>query len=75
MFNVIQDSQVKCIFNLENIYKGNKHFRKYLGQITLLALGPLTNLAIAVRLVPKIKSYPSKIVILGGTIYGMKYFE
>ncbi len=37
------------------------------GEITLVALGPLTNVAIAVLLAPEIASAVSRVVVMGGT--------
>lgn len=36
------------------------------GQVTLLALGPLTNLALALRLEPRLPEYVREVVIMGG---------
>lgn len=38
------------------------------GEITLLALGPLTNLALAVRLAPEIVQQVQHVVIMGGSV-------
>ena len=41
------------------------------GDLTLLAIGPLTNLALAVRLAPDLPSKIAKLVVMGGAIRGM----
>ncbi|MFN8527198.1 MAG: nucleoside hydrolase [Anaerolineae bacterium] len=44
---------------------------QYPGEITLLALGPMTNLALAIRLDPSFPSKVGRLVWMGGTNYGM----
>ncbi len=39
------------------------------GEITLLAIGPLTNIAMAIRLRPEIETKIKRIVIMGGNVY------
>ncbi|KAI6175021.1 IU-nuc-hydro domain-containing protein [Aphelenchoides bicaudatus] len=48
-----------------------KLFGKYPGEITLVAIGPLTNLAMALELNPEFANWPKKVVITGGNLYGM----
>ena len=40
------------------------------GELELIAIGPLTNLALAIRLDPDLPKKYKKLVIMGGTIYG-----
>jgi purine nucleosidase len=40
------------------------------GQLTLVALGPLTNLALAVRLDPTLPSRVARLVVMGGAVTG-----
>jgi len=40
------------------------------GELSLIAMGPLTNLAIAVRLEPELPSFYDRLVIMGGAYYG-----
>jgi len=42
-------------------------FRKEQGQLELVALGPLTNLALAIRIEPRFASWVKRCVIMGGT--------
>lgn len=42
---------------------------RYPGQVTLLAIGPLTNIALAIRMDPSIVPLIKQIVIMGGQIY------
>ena len=42
-------------------------FRKEPGELELVALGPLTNLALAIRIEPKFASWVKRCVIMGGT--------
>ncbi|GAB4475690.1 MAG: nucleoside hydrolase [Anaerolineales bacterium] len=44
--------------------------RQYPGEITLVAIGPLTNLAVATRLDPELPKRVQRLVILGGVISG-----
>ncbi len=39
------------------------------GELTLIALGPLTNVALAVRLEPALPGYYRQLVVMGGSIY------
>lgn len=41
------------------------------GELTLVAIGPLTNVAMAVRLDPELPSKYKKLVVMGGAIRGM----
>lgn len=43
----------------------------HIGKLTIVALGPLTNLAMAVKLKPEIKTYIKEIYILGGNMDGL----
>uniref|UniRef100_A0AC35U8H0 IU_nuc_hydro domain-containing protein n=1 Tax=Rhabditophanes sp. KR3021 TaxID=114890 RepID=A0AC35U8H0_9BILA len=45
--------------------------RKFPGEITIIALGPLTNLALAIKLDPDFKKNVKKIVAMGGNVYGI----
>jgi purine nucleosidase len=40
------------------------------GELSLIAIGPLTNLALALRLDPDLPSYYQKLVMMGGAHYG-----
>ncbi|CAL8139587.1 unnamed protein product [Orchesella dallaii] len=44
---------------------------RYKGKLTILALGALTNMAMAVKLKPKIRNYIKEIFILGGNSEGV----
>ena len=44
--------------------------REYPNQVTLLAIGPLTNLALAARLDPEFPSLLKDVIIMGGNILG-----
>ncbi|KAI6242533.1 Uridine nucleosidase 1 [Aphelenchoides fujianensis] len=46
-------------------------FSRRRGQLTLIALGPLTNLALALKLEPAFAEWPRKLVLTGGNFYGM----
>ena len=48
-----------------DIVKENK------GEVTLLAIGPLTNLALAIKLEPQLPSFLKELVILGGNYTGL----
>ena len=41
------------------------------GGITLVALGPLTNIALALRLEPRLPQLLARTVVMGGAVYGM----
>ena len=41
------------------------------GEVTLLAIGPLTNLALAIRLEPQLPTFLKELVILGGNYTGL----
>lgn len=44
--------------------------RKYPGQVTLLAVGPLQNVADAIRLEPNLPKLLRKVVLMSGNVYG-----
>lgn len=44
--------------------------REHAGQLTLVALGPLTNLALALRLDPSLPERVDRLVIMGGAVNG-----
>jgi purine nucleosidase len=44
-----------------------RQVRRYPGEVTLIAAGPLTNLALAARLDPKFASLTQQLVIMGGS--------
>lgn len=44
--------------------------REHAGQLTLIALAPLTNLALALRLDPELPSRIARLVIMGGAVNG-----
>lgn len=46
------------------------YFVMFSGEITLVCLGPLTNLALALRLDPLVASYVKEVYIVGGNIEG-----
>lgn len=47
-----------------------RHVRARPGEITLLALGPLTNVALAFALAPDVPGRLARLVVMGGTIRG-----
>ena len=44
---------------------------KHKGEVTLLAIGPLTNLSLAVKMKPDLPKYLKEVVILGGNYTGL----
>ena len=42
---------------------------RYPGEVTLLALGPLTNIALALRMKPEIETKIKRIVLMGGNVH------
>ncbi|CAL8109771.1 unnamed protein product [Orchesella dallaii] len=44
---------------------------QYKGKLTIIALGPLTNLAMAVKIKPEIKGFIKEVFILGGNMDGL----
>lgn len=44
--------------------------REHSGQLLLVALGPLTNLALAVRLDPELPKHVGRLVVMGGAVTG-----
>jgi inosine-uridine nucleoside N-ribohydrolase len=44
--------------------------REFAGQLTVVALGPLTNLALALRLDPELPRRVARLVIMGGAVNG-----
>jgi purine nucleosidase len=47
-----------------------RHAREHDGKLVLVALGPLTNLALAVRLDPALPSRIARLVVMGGAVTG-----
>ncbi|KAG8295834.1 uncharacterized protein C1683.06c-like [Homalodisca vitripennis] len=47
-----------------------RHVKLYPGEITLITIGPLTNVAIALHLNPNLLQQLKKIIVLGGSISG-----
>ena len=47
-----------------------RHAREQEGRLVLVALGPLTNLALAVRLDPQLPSRVARLVVMGGAVTG-----
>jgi inosine-uridine nucleoside N-ribohydrolase len=60
--HTVPQKQHAVDFIIESIHR-------YPGQVTLLAIGPLTNIAIAIRKDPSIVSLIKDIVIMGGQLY------
>ena len=56
-----EESGVLAIIRLVKLYKS---------QLTIVALGPLTNLAMAIRLDPSIKEFVKDIHLMGGNFQG-----
>ena len=50
-----------------------EHILAHPGEITVVAIGPLTNIAIALLLEPRIKSAIKELVIMGGIFFGTMY--
>lgn len=50
-----------------------EHILAHPAQITVVAIGPLTNVAIALLLEPQIKSAIKELVIMGGVFFGTMY--
>lgn len=44
--------------------------REHRGELTLVALGPLTNLALALRLEPELPNLVARLVVMGGAVTG-----
>jgi purine nucleosidase len=49
--------------------------REYAGDLTLVALAPLTNLALALRLDPELPTRVSRLVVMGGAVTGRGNLE
>ena len=47
-----------------------EHSRRHAGQLLLVALGPLTNLALALRLDPALPERVARLVVMGGAVTG-----
>jgi inosine-uridine nucleoside N-ribohydrolase len=50
-----------------------EHIMANPGEITVVAIGPLTNIAIAILLEPRIKTAIKELVIMGGIFFGSMY--
>lgn len=50
-----------------------EHVLAHPGEITLVCIGPLTNIAIALLLDPRVKSAIKELVIMGGVFFGTMY--
>lgn len=50
-----------------------EHIMANPGEITIVAIGPLTNIAIAILLEPRIKTAVKELVIMGGIFFGSMY--
>jgi purine nucleosidase len=50
-----------------------EHILAHPGEITIVAIGPLTNIALAILLNPRIKSAVRELVIMGGIFFGSMY--
>ncbi len=84
---VEQENAVQAIIRLAETYQGIYLNYSYLftsrimfeysgqqsGQLTMVCMGPLTNLAVAVKIQPKLKNWLKDIYILGGNIEGIRY--
>jgi purine nucleosidase len=47
--------------------------KRYPGEVTVLAVGPLQNIADALRKEPKLKNYVKRVVLMSGCVYGASY--
>jgi inosine-uridine nucleoside N-ribohydrolase len=47
--------------------------RRYPGEVTLLAIGPLENIADALRKEPKLRTYVKRVVLMSGCVYGAAF--
>ncbi|KAI6222827.1 Uridine nucleosidase 1 [Aphelenchoides besseyi] len=45
-------------------------FRSQPQQLTLVAIGPLTNLALALKLEPEFSKWPKRLILTGGNVFG-----
>lgn len=52
-----------------------RQFRQSPGEVTLVAIGPLTNVAMAIRKAPDIAGKIAKITLMGGAFYGSEVAE
>ena len=50
-----------------------RHILANPGEITVVAIGPLTNIALAILLEPRVKSAIKELVIMGGVFFGTMY--
>lgn len=49
--------------------------KRYPGEVTLLAVGPLQNLADALRKEPELGKYVKRVVLMSGCVYGTSYSQ
>ena len=47
--------------------------KRYPGEVTVLAVGPLQNLADALRKEPNLRNYVKRVVLMSGCVYGASY--
>lgn len=47
------------------------HLPQHSGEITLIAIGPLTNVALALKLEPHLSHLLRDVYIMGGNLYGV----